>query len=74
MDSGIEWRVPCRNLDRHRRTLLVLAEMDTGAVILMMPTGEAAVLTPLQVGRLRDCLRQAIIALGWIEDRSDGFF
>ena len=68
MDSAIEWQVPCRNLAGRRRAMHVLAETGTGSVIVMQATGEAAVFTPLEVGRFRGVLRQSIAALGWPVD------
>lgn len=54
-----EWAVPCRDLAGRRRDLTVF--VSAGRVVLIAPPGEAAVLTSLDVGRLRSVLRDAVI-------------
>ena len=38
--------------------------VSSGRVVLVAPPGEAAVLEPLDVGRLRAALRDAVVAVG----------
>lgn len=66
MAGAREWSVACRDLDGRRRSVTILA--DQGKVVLMSPTGEPAVLSPMDVGRLRAALRAAIVS---IEDPSN---
>ncbi|MEU6643320.1 hypothetical protein ABZ863_12300 [Saccharomonospora sp. NPDC046836] len=54
-----EWAVSCRDLAGRRRELTVLVSSDR--VVLIAPPGEAAVLGPLDVGRLRAALRDAVV-------------
>jgi hypothetical protein len=61
-----EWAVPCRDLAGRRRELTVF--VNAGRVVLIAPPGEAAVLTSLDVGRLRAALRDAVLQI----DGSDG--
>ncbi|MDQ3579004.1 MAG: hypothetical protein M3443_15715 [Actinomycetota bacterium] len=51
-----------------RREILVLPT-DDARVVLVFPQGEVAVLEPLQVGRLRAALRDAVFALDDPENR-----
>lgn len=60
MPVAREWSVACRDLDGRRRTVTVLA--TEGKVMLMSPSGDTAVLGPLEVGRLRAALRDAIVS------------
>jgi hypothetical protein len=53
------WSVSCRNLAGHRCEINVLVSGDR--VVLIAPPGETAVLTPLDVGRLRAALRDAVM-------------
>jgi hypothetical protein len=55
-----EWSVTCRDLAGRRRDVTVFVSNDK--VVLVAPPGEAAVLGPLDVGRLRAALRDAIVA------------
>lgn len=59
MPVAREWTVACRDLAGRRRTVTVL--VTEGKVVLMNPPGEAAILSPLDVGRLRAALRDAIV-------------
>jgi hypothetical protein len=55
-----EWWITCRDIAGRRRELQVIARR--GQVVLVAPPGETAVLTPLNVGRLRAALRDAVLA------------
>nr|WP_019806554.1 hypothetical protein [Saccharomonospora halophila] len=57
-----EWAVTCRDLAGRRRALSVFVSADR--VVLVAPPGEAAVLTSLDVGRLRAVLRDAVMRVG----------
>lgn len=57
-----EWSVSCRDLAGRRRDLTVF--ISGGRVVVVAPPGEAAVLEPLDVGRLRAALRDAVVAVG----------
>ncbi|OZM71727.1 hypothetical protein CFN78_19520 [Amycolatopsis antarctica] len=57
-----EWAINCRDLSGRRRQLTVYASRDR--VVLVPPPGEAAVLEPLEVGRLRAALRDAVVLVG----------
>lgn len=59
MDSHKEWLVSCRDVAGRRRDLAVF--VDQGHVVLVAPPGETAVLAPLEVGRLRAALRDAVV-------------
>ncbi len=59
MSSRDEWTVACRDLAGRRRELTVF--VNAGRVVLIAPPGEAAVLTSLDVGRLRAALREAVM-------------
>lgn len=54
-----EWSVTCRDIAGRRRDLTILAH--AGQVVLVSPPGELAVLAPLEVGRLRAALRDAVV-------------
>lgn len=60
MPVGHEWTIACRDLAGRRRTVTV--QVSEGKVVLIAPPGEAAVLSPLDVGRLRAALRDAIVS------------
>jgi hypothetical protein len=51
--------ISCRDVAGRRREIIVFA--DHGRVVMVSPPGETAVLTPLEVGRLRAALRDAIL-------------
>ena len=59
--TGDEWSIACRDLAGRRTTVTVLVSTDK--VVLVAPPGEAAVLGPLDVGRLRAALRDAVVAV-----------
>ncbi len=54
-----EWLVTCRDVAGRRRDLTVF--VSQGHVVLVAPPGETAVLAPLEVGRLRAALRDAVV-------------
>ncbi|HJQ46520.1 MAG TPA: hypothetical protein VJ870_09375 [Amycolatopsis sp.] len=56
-----EWSVSCRDLAGRRRDMTVF--ISDGRVVVAAPPGEAAVLEPLEVGRLRAALRDAVMAV-----------
>ncbi|QFU87334.1 hypothetical protein YIM_10645 [Amycolatopsis sp. YIM 10] len=56
-----EWSVSCRDLAGRKRDLTVFVSSDK--VVLVAPPGEAAVLAPLDVGRLRAALRDAVVTV-----------
>lgn len=57
-----EWSVSCRDLAGRKRDLTVF--VSSGRVVVVAPPGEAAVLEPLDVGRLRAALRDAVVVMG----------
>ncbi len=57
-----QWLVPCRDVAGRRRDLVVRLT-DDRRIAVLGPTGEVAVLGPLEVGRLRGVLRQAVLTL-----------
>ncbi|MBB5957602.1 hypothetical protein FHS29_004197 [Saccharothrix tamanrassetensis] len=59
MGTGKEWQVSCRDIASRRRDMTVF--VSQGHVVVTVPPGEAAVLTPLEVGRLRAALRDAVV-------------
>lgn len=59
VSSHKEWWVTCRDIAGRRRDLQVIARQ--GQVVLVAPPGETAILTPLDVGRLRAALRDAAV-------------
>lgn len=63
-----QWVAACRDMAGRRREILVLPT-DDDRVALIVPPGEIAVLEPLQVGRLRAALRDAVFALDDPENR-----
>lgn len=65
VDAHKEWLVACRDLAGRRRDLAVF--VDQGHVVLVAPPGETAVLAPLEVGRLRAALRDAVVQAASIE-------
>lgn len=54
-----EWSIACRDVAGRRRDLTVFVRQ--GRVVLVAPPGETAVLAPLDVGRLRAALRDAVL-------------
>lgn len=59
MNSHKEWWVTCRDIAGRRRDVQVIARH--GQVVIVTPPGETAVLSPLDVGRLRAALRDAVV-------------
>ncbi|SDD50771.1 hypothetical protein [Actinokineospora iranica] len=59
MNSHREWSVSCRDIAGRRREVTVLVRQ--GQVVLVAPPGEMAIFTPLDVGRLRAALRDAVV-------------
>lgn len=62
-----EWSVSCRDLAGRKSDLTVF--VNSGRVIVVAPPGDAAVLAPLDVGRLRAALREAVVAAGRQDER-----
>lgn len=63
-----QWVSACRDFAGRRREILVMPT-DDQRVALVVPPGEVAVLDPLQAGRLRGALRDAVLALDHPETR-----
>lgn len=59
MTSHREWSITCRDVAGRRRDLTVFVRQ--GRVVIVAPPGETAVLNPLDVGRLRAVLRDAVV-------------
>ncbi|WP_026421321.1 hypothetical protein [Actinokineospora inagensis] len=59
MNSHREWSVSCRDLAGRKRDVTVFVRQ--GRVVLVAPPGETAVFAPLDVGRLRAALRDAVV-------------
>lgn len=57
MAAHQEWTVNCRDVEGRRRDVQVFVRQ--GRVVVVAPPGETAVLSPLDVGRLRAALRDA---------------
>ncbi|HEX5402058.1 MAG TPA: hypothetical protein VFX16_07120 [Pseudonocardiaceae bacterium] len=57
-----QWAAACRDVAGRRREILVVPTCDD-RVVLVFPLGAVAVLEPLQAGRLRAALRDAVLAL-----------
>jgi len=57
--SHREWSVSCRDLAGRKREVTVFVR--AGRVVLVSPPGETAIFTPLDVGRLRAALRDAVV-------------
>ena len=55
------WMAACRDVAARRREIIVLTTDDR--VVLVFPPGEVVILKPLQAGRLRAALRDAVLAL-----------
>lgn len=60
MGAKEEWQVSCRDIASLRRDMTVF--VSQGHIVVTVPPGEAAVLTPLEVGRLRAALRDAVVS------------
>lgn len=59
MSSHREWTVNCRDIAGRRRDVTIFVRQ--GRVVLVAPPGETAVFSPLDVGRLRAALRDAVV-------------
>ncbi|MGH3861458.1 MULTISPECIES: hypothetical protein [Actinokineospora] len=59
MSNSKEWSVSCRDIAGRRRDVTVFVRQ--GRVVLVAPPGETAILSPLDVGRLRAALRDAVV-------------
>lgn len=62
--------VPCRDVAGRRRHLTVSTTVD-GQVLLAFPPGECVVFEPLETGRLRSVLREALLNLDAARRASD---
>lgn len=60
MSAQDTWTIACRDLAGRRRNITVFA--SDSKVVLIAPPGESAVLTRLDVGKLRAALRDAVIS------------
>ncbi|ASO18943.1 hypothetical protein FHR81_001209 [Actinoalloteichus hoggarensis] len=54
-----QWSVNCRDVAGRKRDLTVY--VNEGQIVIVAPPGETAVLAPLEVGRLRAALRDAVV-------------
>lgn len=59
MSANREWTVSCRDIAGRRRDMQIFVRQ--GRVVVVAPPGETAVLSPLDVGRLRAALRDAVM-------------
>ncbi|PPK68983.1 hypothetical protein V5P93_001355 [Actinokineospora auranticolor] len=59
VNSHREWSINCRDLAGRKRDVTVFVRQ--GHVVLVAPPGETAILSPLDVGRLRAALRDAVV-------------
>ncbi len=69
VNSHREWSVNCRDIAGRKRDVTVFVRQ--GQVVLVAPPGETAILSPLDVGRLRAALRDAVIDAS-VEPTPDG--
>ncbi|QIZ36236.1 hypothetical protein [Saccharopolyspora sp. ASAGF58] len=65
VEPARQWHVSCRDVAGRRRDMSVL--INQGNVVVIAPAGETAVLSPLEVGRLRAALRDAIVVAAAME-------
>ncbi|MBK1786515.1 hypothetical protein [Prauserella cavernicola] len=61
-----EWAISCRDLAGRKREMTVFVSADR--VVVVAPPGETAVLAPLDVGRLRAALRDAVVQVARAEE------
>ncbi|MQA10136.1 MAG: hypothetical protein GEU98_16600 [Pseudonocardiaceae bacterium] len=61
MNLPDEWSISCHDLAGRKRDLTVA--VSRGRIVVVAPPGEAAVLAPLDVGRLRAALRDAVLSV-----------
>jgi hypothetical protein len=59
VSSHKEWWIACRDIAGRRQDVQVIARR--GQVVVVTPPGETAILSPLDVGRLRAALRDAVM-------------
>lgn len=59
--------VTCRDVAGRRRG--IVAFVEHGRVVLVLPPGETALLSKHEVARLRAALRDAVFEIAWIEQR-----
>ncbi|WP_253886616.1 hypothetical protein [Actinokineospora diospyrosa] len=59
MNSHREWAVSCRDIAGRKRDVTVFVR--GGRVVLVAPPGETAIFSPLDIGRLRAALRDAVV-------------
>jgi len=64
--SHKEWSITCRDVAGRRRDLTVFVRQ--GRIVLVAPPGETAVLNPLDVGRLRAVLRDAVVDASQVQE------
>ncbi|MCA1194427.1 hypothetical protein [Saccharopolyspora sp. 6V] len=60
MADDEQWQVSCRDVAGRRRNMAVY--VNQGNVVVVAPPGETAVLAPLEAGRLRAAIREAVVA------------
>ncbi|TDC87966.1 hypothetical protein E1161_24740 [Saccharopolyspora aridisoli] len=65
MGPNQEWHVSCRDVAGRRRDMSVF--VNHGRVAIVAPSGETAVLSPLEVGRLRAALREAVVSAAGVD-------
>lgn len=58
VSANKDWLITCHDVAGRRRDIVVFA--DQNQVVLVSPPGETAVLSPLEVGRLRAALQAAV--------------
>ncbi|GAA2994246.1 hypothetical protein LV75_002121 [Actinokineospora diospyrosa] len=59
VNSHREWAVSCRDIAGRKRDVTVFVR--GGRVVLVAPPGETAIFSPLDIGRLRAALRDAVV-------------
>lgn len=67
MGESMEWQVTCHDVAGRRRNMAVF--VNEGNVVVVAPPGETAVLAPLEAGRLRAALREAVVAAAAVPGR-----
>ncbi|MEU6129450.1 hypothetical protein ABZ805_09780 [Saccharopolyspora sp. NPDC047091] len=60
MTDNEQWQVSCRDVAGRRRNMAVY--VNQGNVVVVAPPGETAVLAPLEAGRLRAAIREAVVS------------
>jgi hypothetical protein len=64
-----EWTISCRDMAGRRREVTIFA--GDGKVVLIAPPGETAIFAPLDVGRLRAALRDAVVSASTVVHNGD---